>query len=558
LSRRALLSILVLMLAVAGCRDTGVDESTPEGMARLAGRSLEEGDYAAALEGYEEALRLDTHPDGRPSWELGRARALLGLSRWDRAAVAAGRALELARDPAVKGAARLVMAQARHGAGEMESAADQLALLDPEDLNGEQVEVAVSLARAVLEDLRTEKVSALRDAGWLELFVLLELEDRYYASGDAERAALVSSEIDRLYPEAHRIYGRPETRGVEKPYMALLVPLSGPEVSVYAREVKRAAELAFSRAEGTMPGLPELVVVDSGSETGSLERLLAPLGEDRRCLAVIGPLTSSATMRVAPLAREYRLPVLSPTATSSEIDRLGSYVHRLSVGGGREAAAMAEYAVVKGGMQRLAVIHSFEARSTDLAESFASSVRSLGGAVVAMQGYQRGATDFKDQILAVKAARPDGIYIPVDAWDAVQIAPQLRFYSLDLPLLGSSGWDDQMLTRLGGEYVDGAVFPVSCDAGSLYPPAARFNYFYRRQYGEEPSEVAAQAYDAAQILLSAWQRAGDDRAGMERALASMGVHVGATGRCTLGAAGDASRVQVPLMTVSEGEVLRLE
>jgi branched-chain amino acid transport system substrate-binding protein len=219
---------------------------------------------------------------------------------------------------------------------------------------------------------------------------------------------------------------------------------------------------------------------------------------------------------------------------------------------------MAEYAVVKGGMQRLAVIHSFEARSTDLAESFASSIRSLGAAVVAMEGYQRGATDFKDQILAVKAARPDGIYVPVDAWDAVQIAPQLRFYSLDLPLLGSSGWDDQMLTRLGGEYVDGAVFPVSCDAGSLYPPAARFNYFYRRQYGEEPSEVAAQAYDAAQILLSAWQRAGDDRAGIERALASMGVHVGATGRCTLGAAGDASRVQVPLMTVSEGEVLRLE
>ena len=558
MSRRALLSIVALLLATAGCRDTEIDESTPEGIARLAERSLEEGDYTEALEGYEEALRMDTHPDGRPAWELGRARALLGLSRWDLAAEAAGKALELARDPAVMGAARLAMAQASQGGGDMESAADQLALLDPENLDGDQVEVAVSLARSVLEDLRTEKLSALRDTGWLELFVLLELEGRYYASGDTERAAMISTEIDRLYPEAHRVYGRPETRGVDKPYIALLIPLSGRDVSVYAREVKRAVELAFSRAEGTMPGIPELVIVDSGSETRSLERLLAPLGEDRRCLAVIGPLTSSATIRIAAMAREYRLPVLSPTATSSEIDRLGSYVHRLSVGGGREAAAMAEYAVVKGGMERLAVIHSFEAHSTDLAEGFASSVRSLGATVVAMEGYQRGATDFKDQILAVKAARPDGIYVPVDAWDAVQIAPQLRFYSLDLPLLGSSGWDDQMLTRLGGEYVDGAVFPVSCDAGSLYPPAARFNYFYRREYGEEPSEVAAQAYDAAQILLSAWQRAGSNRAGIERALNSMGVHVGATGRCTLGSGGGASRVQVPLMTVSEGEVLRLE
>jgi ABC-type branched-subunit amino acid transport system substrate-binding protein len=87
---------------------------------------------------------------------------------------------------------------------------------------------------------------------------------------------------------------------------------------------------------------------------------------------------------------------------------------------------------------------------------------------------------------------------------------------------------------------------------------ARFNYFYRREYGEEPSEVAAQAYDAAEILLTAWQRAGADRAGMERALEAYGVHVGATGRCTLGARTEPSRVQVPLMTVSEGEVLRLE
>ncbi len=555
---RVLVAVLALMLAVAGCRDTGIDESTPEGMAELARRRLEEGDYTAALEGFEEALRLDTHPDGRPEWELGRARALLGLSRWDRAAEAAGRALELARDPAVKGSARLAMAQARAGAGATESAADQLSLLDPESLSREQVDVAVSLARSTLEDLRTGKVSELRDSGWLELFVLLELEERSYAAGDTERASMLTAEIDRLYPEAHRIYGRPETRGLEKPYIALLVPLSGSEVSVYAREVRRAVELAFARAEGTLPGLPELVVVNSGGETGSPEQLLAPLGNDPRCLAVIGPLTSSATIRVAPLAREYRLPVLSPTATSSEIDRLGEYVHRLSVGGGREAAAMAEYAVVKRNLGRLAVMHSFEARSTDLAESFVSSVRSLGGTVVAMEGYQRGATDFKDQILAVKAARPDGIYIPVEAWDAVQIAPQLRFYSLDLPLLGSSGWDDGLLTRVGGDYVDGAVFPVGCDAGSLYPPAARFNYFYRRRYGEEPSEVAAQAYDAAQILLSAWRRAGNDRAGIERALTSMGVHVGATGRCTVGRVEEASRVQVPLMTVSEGEVLRLE
>lgn len=551
--------LLALLAATTGCRDTGLDDDSPEALAQLAQRELEDGDYQAALETWNRALQADTHPDGRPAWQLGRARALLGLSRWDQAALAASEALRLAEDPAVRGSSRLAIAQARAGAGRSDEAAGQLASLDPEKLAPGQVDVATSLAMEVLQDLSTDRlVSLRREEGWLELFVLLELEGRYYAAGDTDRAALLTAEIDRMYPNAHRIYGRPETRGTEEPYIALLLPLSGGDISVYAREARRAVELAFDRAEGTMPGLPELVVLDSGGETGDMAALIAPLGEDPRCLAVIGPLTSSATLRAAPLAREHRLPLLSPTATSGEIDRLGGWAHRLSVGGGAEGAAMAEYAVRKAGLRRIAVLHSFSASSTDLAEAFAASARSMGAEVVAMEAYQQGATDFKDQILAVKAARPDGIYVPVDAWDAVQIAPQLRFYSLELPLLGSSGWDDAMLTRVGGEYVDGAVFPAGTGAGSLYPPVARFSYFYRREYGEEPSEVAAQAFDAAGIVLDAWKRGGSDRAGIERALRSTGVHVGATGRCTVGGTGEASRMQVPLMTVREGEVLRLE
>ena len=550
--------LLALLVAATGCRDTTIDEDNPESMAALAGRQLDDGDYEEALDSYDKALRLDSHPDGRPAWQLGRARALLGLSRWEMAAAAAGEALELAGDPALRGSSRLALAQARAGAGNHEEAARQLAPLDPEQLSAEEVDVATSLAIEVLEDLSNDRLVSLREEGWLELFVLLELEGRYYAAGDTERASMLTAEIDRLYPNAHTIYGRPETRTTEEPYVALLLPLSGGEIAVYAAEARRAVELAFMRAENTMPGMPRLVVIDSGSETGDMQRLIAPLGEDPRCLAVIGPLTSSATMKAAPLAREYRLPLLSPTATSGEIDRLGGWVHRLSVGGGAEGAAMAEYAVRKSGLRRIAVLHSFDATSTDLAEAFAASARSLGAEVVAMEAYQQGATDFKDQILAVKASRPDGIYIPVDAWDAVQIAPQLRFYSLELPLLGSSGWDDAMLTRVGGEYVDGAVFPAGNDAQSLYPPVARFSYFYRREYGEEPSEVAAQAFDAADIVLDAWRRSGNDRSGLERALGSTGVHVGATGRCTVGGSGETSRMQVPLMTVREGEVLRLE
>ncbi|MCK7470333.1 MAG: hypothetical protein MZU95_05635 [Desulfomicrobium escambiense] len=45
------------------------------------------------------------------------------------------------------------------------------------------------------------------------------------------------------------------------------------------------------------------------------------------------------------------------TATSEEVDRAGAWVFRLVVSEGDQAAAVAEYAVLRAGCRRLAIIH---------------------------------------------------------------------------------------------------------------------------------------------------------------------------------------------------------
>jgi branched-chain amino acid transport system substrate-binding protein len=177
--------------------------------------------------------------------------------------------------------------------------------------------------------------------------------------------------------------------------------------------------------------------------------------------------------------------------------------------------------------------------------------------MVAIEGYQPETTDFKNQIMAVKAWAPDGIFLPVSAWDAVQIAPQLRFYSVEIPMFGTSGWDSNLLIRLGEEYVEGAVFTVGFGTSSLYPATARFVYNYNRMFGEDPTSIAAQGFDTADIFLDAWDGRTHSRASIERALQSMRPYYGASGRCTLGITSIA-RTSYALLTIIDGEIVSIE
>ncbi|HRY61138.1 MAG TPA: ABC transporter substrate-binding protein, partial [Candidatus Fermentibacter sp.] len=145
----------------------------------------------------------------------------------------------------------------------------------------------------------------------------------------------------------------------------------------------------------------------------------------------------------------------------------------------------------------------------------------------------------------------------VTAYEAVQIAPQLRYYSLDAVILGTSGLDNEAVLRLGGEYMEGAVFTCSFGAGSTYPPTSSFVFHFRRRYGNDPSILAAQGYDAASVLLDASSEGADDRSGFERALTSGGSIRGASGICTIGAR-TVSRVSLPLVMVSDGEIVSVE
>lgn len=549
---------LIIIFFAVSCRPDVDENATASEKAALALRMLEEENHERALELYEAALEDQPGNPDSPLWEMGRAEALLSLGNPTDAYTVSMR-YSASQNPVFRSQAALLEALAQ-ALSSPASALNTLAGTDLERLDAFHGEKAVLLLREQLDRVRTENLPVYREKAWFEVYVLLELEERYARSGDTERAALYGSEIDRLYPSAHAMYGRPDLSGTAEPantWIALLLPLTG-QGSEFAGQVSAGARLAFERYAEMHEISPELVDFDTRGSSERLSELMESLAGNSSCVAVLGPLTSSSTLIAARIAKEENLPLVTPTATSGDIDRIGEPVFRLVVSQGNQAAAVAEYAVRKSGYTRFGVIYPYTSQATGEAEQFRTTVENLGGAVVSSQGYQPGSTDFRSQINTVKSHSPQAVFLPVTAWDAVQIAPQLRFYNLDVPLFGTSGWDDDLLLRHGGDYVEGAVFTAAFGLSSLYPETARFVYTFTRATGEAPTAIAAQGYDAAGIILQAWgSLSNPTRSRIAGKLASMQPYYGASGRCVLGSESEI-RVSWPMMTVVEGEIIGIE
>lgn len=552
----SLVTVLIfLVVSIMGCAPVK-DENSPEGLTALAEGAFSSGDVSASLRYYSRAI--EDFPDNPlySSWQFGRGRSLLALDRLEEASEAALHSLRSAIDSHGKASAMLLLSQVKIEQGSFRNGIETLSNMQQDHLDRGESESAVELIRLTLEKVDMDYLTTEPSTGWTEVFFLLELENRYAAEGNTERAILTGMEIDRLFPEAHQRYGRPVFAIHEDGFVALILPLSG-EGSTYAERVRSGVDLAFEMSSGLFISLPFLITFDCSGDSADIEEILNSLGPNPSCLAVIGPLTSRNAELAAPLAQRWSLPMITPAATSSELDDYGNYVHRLVVSQGDDAAAVAEYAVRNAGCRTLAIIHEFTSESVANAEQFSSVVQELGSEIVGMEGYESGSTDYKDQINAIKYQQPEGIFLPVNAWDAIQLAPQLRFYRVESQLFGTSGWDDEILLEQGGEYVEGAVFPVSFGSASMNPATARFSYFYERKYDSMPTMLAAQGYDTAEIILNAWKGSIPSRSSLENHLETLNIYFGATGMCTLGSV-SIPRSAFPLVRVIDGEIVSIE
>jgi branched-chain amino acid transport system substrate-binding protein len=110
---------------------------------------------------------------------------------------------------------------------------------------------------------------------------------------------------------------------------------------------------------------------------------------------------------------------------------------------------------------------------------------------------------------------------------------------LTCPVIGSDGWDDPQLIKLGGKDMDGAYFTNHYSPDVDRPVAKKFIAQYQKKYKMLPDAAAALTYDSAYILFNAIAKAGKvTPKAIRDAIAATKGFAGVTGDITYNGSGD--------------------
>jgi len=303
-------------------------------------------------------------------------------------------------------------------------------------------------------------------------------------------------------------------------------PLSG-AASTYGVSVKEGAQLLekeVNDAGGINGKKIQFVFEDDQADPNSSMQAFNKLVDDEKVCAILGPVTSGATLAVAPNATSRQIPMITPTGTEPTITKVGGeYMFRGCFVDSFQGEVLAKYSSETLKSKTAAVLYnSGSDYSKGIADSFKAKFEAAGGTVGEFLTYNDKDTDFKAQLTKIKSLNPDILVLP-DYYNVVGlIAKQARGMDIKSQLLGGDGWESEELAKIGQDAVNGALYINHYYSGDQDTAVKSFVDSYKKEYNKEPDAFAALSYDTSKILVKAIEKAGKtDGAAIKDALASM-------------------------------------
>ncbi len=308
-------------------------------------------------------------------------------------------------------------------------------------------------------------------------------------------------------------------------------------------------------AAGGILGQPiQLIVEDDGSKAGETATITRKFISQDKVVAILGDLTSSATMEGAPLAQAAKIPLLTPSATNVAITRIGNYIFRSCFIDPFTGKIMAKFALDRlKAKQAIVMTDVKQDYSVGLTDAIRHYFSQNGGRISTTLSYSSGDTNFRTQLTEVRIAHPDVVFLPGYYTEAGLILLQAKQLGITCPFVGGEGWDSPALVQVAGKAAEGNYYTDHFSAADPNPRVQKFVQTYRAKYGALPDALAALWYDGARLLSQAVQRAGStDPAKIRDALATTRDFDGVTGRISIDENRNASKSGV-ILKIENGE-----
>ena len=252
--------------------------------------------------------------------------------------------------------------------------------------------------------------------------------------------------------------------------------------------------------------------------------------DDPRVLAMIGPANSYLGVEEIPVANAGDFAMVSPSNTNFCLTITGPYCaapaeslrpnhinnyFRLSPPDPVQGTAMARYITRVLGVKRVAIINEWDTDGLDIIRYFDKELESNGGQVILSSDFDPGTTDFRAFLSEANDKSVQAVYALGDDLDKIcLVRAQMPADAVFLGTDGFTGTQDCLSQAGAGSGSILATKPDVDISHSQDAAATSFVQAYNRAYPGIPiTQYVAAAYDCAQILIAAIERAIDRNAG---------------------------------------------
>jgi branched-chain amino acid transport system substrate-binding protein len=307
-------------------------------------------------------------------------------------------------------------------------------------------------------------------------------------------------------------------------YLGVSGPLTGQNAR-YGEQWKKGFDLALEEINGAggIDGRPlEYIFEDSQSDPKQSVLVAQKFVADERIIVELGDFSSGASMAASQIYQRAGLVQFGFTNSHPDFTKAGGdYTWSNSVTQSQAAPALAEYAVNKLGLKKLAVFYL----NTDWGKTsynlFATHAKEIGAEIVDEEAYLADEKDFRSAITRVRDAKPDGIILYSYQADGALIVQQVRDAGLNQPIVGGGSLQSPDFLKLGGAAVEGVYVLGEFLPSDPNPVIQAFVAKYKAKYNEEPDLFAVHAYDTIILIAEAIKLGGPTRQGVHDALGQL-------------------------------------
>ncbi|MGQ9524844.1 MAG: ABC transporter substrate-binding protein [Armatimonadota bacterium] len=289
-------------------------------------------------------------------------------------------------------------------------------------------------------------------------------------------------------------------------------PLGTPE-----RDTVKMIEEQVNKAGGINGRPVHFIIYDNGSEETKCVMAVKRLIEADKVKAIIGPSQTGTTLAVASICERAGIPLVSCAAGIKITQPVKRYVFKTAQADAHAVAKIIDYLKAKR-IKSIAFINVSNAFGASGRQQIELQAPKAGIAIVAKEEFGDKDTDMTTQLTRIAARRPGAVVCWGTNPGPAIVARNMKQLGLKVPLIMSHGVANRKFIELAGDAANGVVFPAGrllvANAIPNSDPQKKtlLNYAaqYKKAYGRDADTFGGHAWDAAQLVLKAIRKVGDD------------------------------------------------